>query len=172
MDKKDLAAETLFDRVKPSVAVDVPAYNEPTEVNLRLGEILVYRGLKEYIKEVWRVYEDRKKRVFSSISEEWKLFMAYFKIADLLGHIYIAKDLERLRRVYFTLDGLTRELKSKVSDDDAVFLIVSDHGMKPEPDGTGNHSSHGFYSVNIETSWEPKDVIDFYPKIMEWIATS
>lgn len=64
MDKRDLARETIFDLVKPSVAVDVPAYNEPTEVNLRLGQTLMSKGLEEYVREVWRVYEGLRKGLF------------------------------------------------------------------------------------------------------------
>ena len=168
VDKRDLARVTFFDLIKPSVAVDVPAYNEPTEVNLRLGQTLMSKGLEEYVREVWRVYEDRKRRVFESVEGDWRLFMAYFKIADLLGHVYIAKNLKGLRRVYFVLDDLAFELKRRVPED-TVFLIVSDHGMEPQPDGTGNHSSHGFYSLNFETDWKPKDVTDFHKKIIELV---
>lgn len=169
VDKRDLARETIFDVIKPSVAVDVPAYNEPTDVNLRLGEILMSRGVKEYVKEVWKVYEERKRRVFESMEKDWKLFMAYFKIADLLGHVYMAKNLKSLRKVYFVLDELAYELKRR-SPENTVFLIVSDHGMEPQPDGTGNHSSHGFYSMDFETDWQPRDIIDFPKKIKELIT--
>lgn len=167
--KRDLAKETFFDKIRPSVAIDVPAYNESTEVNWRLGETLMSKGLKEYVKELWKVYDDRKKQVFENIGEDWKLIMAYFKIADLLGHMYIAKRVRSLQKVYLNLDELACEIKKKIPDN-TIFLIVSDHGIKPEPDGTGTHTSHGFYSINIATDWKPKDVTDFYPKIMEWLS--
>jgi len=169
VDKRDLGKETLFEEIAPSIAIDVPAYNEPSEVNLKLAEILTKNDLKQYVNAIWEVYKDRKRRVFEKIGENWKLFMAYFKIADLLGHVYIAKSLKHLQKVYLTLDELTYELKTKIPDD-VIFLIVSDHGMKPEQDGTGTHSLHAFYSTNIETDWEPKDITDFYPKIIEWLG--
>jgi len=169
VDKRDLAKETLFDRVTPSVAIDVPVYNEPTDVNVRLGQTLMSKGLREYVRGVWKVYDERKRRVFENLDGDWKLFMSYFKIADLLGHVYIAKRLKSLQEVYLTLDELANEIKGKIPDD-TIFLVVSDHGMEPQPDGTGNHSSHAFYSVNIETNWRPSDIIDFYPKIMEWVV--
>jgi len=52
--------------------------------------------------------------------------------------------------------------------EDTIFLIVSDHGMRPMPDGTGHHSCHAFWSLNIDTDWEPKDLTDFYPQIIKW----
>lgn len=167
VDRRDLKAKTFFDEIEPSIALDVPAYNEPTEVNLRLGKIIMTRGLKEYVKEAWEVYKDRKKRVFEYINENWKIFMAYFKIADLLGHIYIAKSPKDLQKVYETLERLASDINEKISEE-TVFLIISDHGMKPEPDGTGNHSVYAFYSLNFKTRWEPKDITDFYLKILEW----
>ena len=168
VNKKDLGKETLFERITPSVAVDVPAYNEPSEVNLRLANAIMKKGVKHYVNAVWKVYQNRKKRVFEKIHEDWKLLMAYFKISDLLGHVYIAKSPEHLRRVYLELDRLVYELKTKLSDD-ILFLIVSDHGMQPSDDGvTGTHSKHAFWSLNIDTNWRPKDITDFYPKIIEW----
>lgn len=89
---------------------------------------------------------------------------------NYLGHVYIAKNLKSLRKVYLILDELAYEIKKKIPEN-TIFLIVSDHGMKSELDGTGNHSSHAFYSVNIETDWKPKDITDFYPKIIEWLET-
>lgn len=74
-------------------------------------------------------------------------------------------------RVYFVLDELAFELQRWVPED-TVFFIVSDHGMEPQPDGTGNHSSYGFYSLNLETDWQPKDVTDFHKKIIEWLIKS
>ena len=167
VNKKDLGKETLFERITPSIAVDVPAYNEPSEVNLYLADIIMKEGVKQYVNAVWNVYEDRKKRVFEKIRENWKLFMAYFKIADLLGHVYIAKSLKHLKKVYLALDQLAHELTRELSDD-VIFIVVSDHGMKPEVDGTGVHSKHAFWSLNIDTDWRPNEITDFYQKIIEW----
>lgn len=159
--------ETIFDKVRPSIAIDVPTYNEPLET-WKIHEVLWTKGVKEYVKEIWKLYESRKTRTFQNLSKDWKFFMAYFRIADFLGHMYITKSPKTLQRVYKTLDDLTFKLKRTIPED-TIFLIVSDHGIKPEPDGTGNHSNHAFYSLNIKTDWRPKDIIDFHPKILEWV---
>lgn len=101
-------------------------------------------------------------------SEEWKLFMAYFDLADLMGHVYIAKRPLRLMHAYLELDALARNLQAIVPD--SLFLIVSDHGMKVSEDGvSGTHTDYAFWSLNVETDWSPSDFTDFYPKILEWV---
>jgi len=168
VNRKDLNAKTFFDLVKPSIDVYVPTYSDNTELHRRLSKALL-AGLKEYEKEIWRVHEERKKKLFESLQKEWKLFMAYFDIADLMGHLHIVKRPQKLRRIYRRLDILAFKIKKQLPKD-TIFLVVSDHGMKPEPDGTGNHSDHAFYSLNIDIDWEPNDITDFYHKILEWCS--
>nr|MDO8044128.1 alkaline phosphatase family protein [Candidatus Baldrarchaeota archaeon] len=166
VNKRDLNARTIFDVVKPSIDVYVPTYSDNTELHRRLSKALSI-SLKEYEREIWKVHRLRERKVFENLHREWKLFMAYFDIADLMGHLHIAKRPQRLRRVYRALEILSLEIKRRIPGD-TVFIVVSDHGMKPEPDGTGNHSDHAFYSLNIETDWKPSDITDFYHKIIEW----
>ena len=166
--KRDLNARTIFDVVKPSIDVYVPTYSDNTELHRRLSKALL-TSIKEYEKEIWEVHRLRERKVFENLHREWKLFMAYFDIADLMGHLHLVKRPQKLMRVYKRLDMLTFKIK-KQTPEDTVFIVVSDHGMKPEPDGTGNHSDHAFYSLNIETDWKPSDITDFYHKIIEWCS--
>lgn len=168
VEERDLNVKTIFDIIKPSIAVDVPAYNEPAEYFYRRNKALKDRGLKGYEEEIWKIHKERKKKVFENLQKDWKLFMAYFTIADLMGHLHIAKRLRRLKIAYDELDVLASKLKEALPED-TVFLVISDHGMKPESDGTGSHSSHAFYSLNIETDWEPKDITDFHKKIIDFL---
>ena len=106
------------------------------------------------------------------MNQEWKLLMAYFRIPDLLGHIYFVKSPLKLMNCYLELNKLTMQLKEKLSKD-TIMLIVSDHGMEASKDGvTGTHSKHAFWSLNIKTEWKPKDITDFYQKIIEWANTT
>jgi len=166
--QKDLKVKTLFDHVKPSIALNIPAYNEPTFYHDELSRALK-RSLSEYEKIVWKVYEERKKRLYEKLDAEWKLFMVWFDLADLLGHIYIAKRPWRLMKAYLELNTLAKDLQRKMPEN-TIFLIVSDHGMKAIG-GSGDHSLYGFYSINIETTWKPNSITDFYPKILEWLKT-
>jgi predicted AlkP superfamily phosphohydrolase/phosphomutase len=168
VDERDLETNTLFNKIQPFVAVDVPSWNELRSF-YRLSQAF-RRGLKEYEKEIWKIYEERKQKVFENLSKRWRLFMAYFQIADLIGHIYFGKKLKKLHEVYKTLDVLAFDIKSLLPND-TIFLIVSDHGMKLSEDGlTGNHSDHAFWSINIKTEWTPRDITDFYLKITEWAS--
>ena len=70
---------------------------------------------------------------------------------------------------YLELNQLARQIKDRLQKD-TVMLIVSDHGMQASKDGiTGTHSKYAFWSLNIKTDWKPKDITDFYPKILEWV---
>jgi predicted AlkP superfamily pyrophosphatase or phosphodiesterase len=164
--RNDLNSSTIFDIIKPSIALSVPSYNSPTSLHLKLAEALM-KGLKTFEIEILNVYEQAKRKTFLRLLEDWQLFMTCFYIADLMGHIHIAKRPLRLRSVYQELNRLTHQIKQQLPPN-VIFLIVSDHGMKPEGDGTGNHTNHAFWSLNIETQWKPKNITDFYPKIIEW----
>ena len=167
--REKLNCPTLFDVINPSIAVNVPSYNESTYLHRRLSEAF-YRGLKEYEKEIWRVHEERKKATYEALkNSDWKLFMTYFDLADLLGHLHFIKRPLKLLKAYLELNKLAAELQRMIPKN-TVFLIISDHGMKSSGDGvTGNHSKRAFWSLNIDENWEPRDFTDFYPKIMDWL---
>jgi len=167
--RDDIKCTTIFDVVKPSVAVNVPTYNDPTEYHRMLGEA-VEKGLDEYIRTIWRVHELRKRDTFRALeASEWRLFMAYFDLADLLGHIFFIKKRLYLMRAYIELELLSSKLQSLVPDD-TIFLIITDHCMKPSSDGiSGEHAEIAFWSLNIDEDWAPRDFTDFYPKILEWV---
>ncbi|RLE53765.1 MAG: hypothetical protein DRJ26_02990 [Candidatus Methanomethylicota archaeon] len=167
--RETLNCPTIFDVINPSIAVNVPSYNESTHLHRRLSEAF-YRGLEEYEKEIWRVHEERKKATYDALrSGYWKLFMTYFDLADLLGHLHFIKRPFKLLKAYLELNNLAGELQSRVPND-TVFLIISDHGMEPSGDGvTGNHSKRAFWSLNLNEKWEPRDFTDFFPKIMQWL---
>ncbi len=169
VDRRDLKGPTIFDVVRPSVAVNVMAYNEKAEYRRRPVEAF-YRGRREYEREIWRIHEERKRDTLSALEEhrDWKLFMTYFDLADWAGHFYRGSHPLRLMRAYLELDRLAGELQERVPPG-TVFLIISDHGMEPSGDSvTGVHSRRAFWSLNIDEEWEPRDFVDFFPKIVEW----
>ena len=170
VNRGDLNLSTIFDKVKPSIAFQVPTYNESTELNLILRVFLQEKSIKEFIQKTWEIFHLKRRQLFEILDKQkdWKLFMAYFKVADLLGHVYLKKNPKKLKEVYFILDTLTEEIKEKMPNN-ILFLIVSDHGMQIGDDPVfASHSNHAFWSLNIKTNWKPKDITDFYPKIIEW----
>ncbi len=170
VNRRDLRITTLFDKVKPSVAVNVPGYNDPTVFYERLKNAF-YRGVNEYAKEIWRVHADRVRATFKALENtaDWRLFMTYFDLADLIGHIFFVKKRLAVMRAYLELNSLAKKLQERVPDD-TIFLIISDHGMQISTDRvTGNHSDHAFWSLNREGNWKPKDFIDIHRKVLEWV---
>jgi len=171
VDKRELGCKTIFDHASKSIAVNIPAYNEPTEFHVRLTEAILSKGLDEYEREIWSLHNQRAEETFKKLEEDrdWTLFMTWFDLADLLGHIHIAKRVWALKKGYEHLDELAGNLSRKVGEN-SIFLIVSDHGMKPMPDGTGDHTNHTFYSLNHAVNWKPKKIVDFHQKILEWLS--
>lgn len=161
VNKDNLRIATIFDFVEPSIAVDVPAYNSLGKSRIPLFQIFLEQGLEAFEKAAWMIYRERVEKVFGELDKPWRLFMAWFGVSDLMGHIHIARRPRLLRNAYQKLDTLANQLKERTGEN-TVFLIVSDHGMKPMPDGTGNHSLQAFWSVNIETEWKPTGITDFY----------
>lgn len=169
INKKDLPSKTFIDAIKPSIAIDVPTYNEPTEYFMRMSQS-VSKGIDSFEREALRIFRERKTKTLERINDPWRLFMTYFKIADFWGHLYYVRRPSILRELYNSLDATARDLKMLIPKN-TVFLIISDHGMEDSGDGvTGNHSDHAFWSLNLETDWKPKDITDFYAKILkEWL---
>jgi len=158
--------KTIFDEVSPSLAIDVPTYNLEIK-DWRMDWKAIN---KQTINTIWAAYQRRKRRILDALKNKhkWKLCMAYIRIADLLGHIYITKKTLKLMNCYLELNSLAGNIQ-KLLPKNSILLIMSDHGMEPSADGvTGRHSKHAFWSLNIDTDWRPKDITDFYPKIIEW----
>jgi len=165
--KKDLKVRTIFDVVKPSIALNIPAYNEPLSYHIELEKALE-KGLNEYERKIWEIHRRRVKALMENINKEWKLLMAWFDLADLLGHIYMVKNPLRLLRGYLELNRLVGRV-SKITGKDTFIIVVSDHGMKPAG-STGDHSKYGFYSFNMNVGYKPKRITDFYKLILKIIG--
>lgn len=168
--KNDLGIRTMFDIIKNSVAIWVPAYNPRDDLYWSLREA-IKKGIKEYESTIWHVHKIRYLETIKQLknTSNWELFMTYFDLADLLGHLYISKKRYKLYIAYKKLDKLAGELKL-ITKNNTFFLIVSDHGMLPGKDGLfGVHSNYAFWSYNLDLEWIPKDITDFYYKIMNLI---
>ena len=141
---------TMFDAVKPSVALDIPGYNERIEPRIKLNDALMKHGLKAYENTAWKIYAERVNHTFVALTKPWRLFMTYFSIADTLGHAFISKHINKLKQVYYKLNFLAWKLKTLTEDGSTLFMILSDHGMKPAADGTGVHTDYGYLSMNMQ----------------------
>ena len=168
-DWKDKNLSTIFDAIKPSIALFIPAYNERETFREDIFLTLWTRtkSIDECVNKIWEIHELRIKEMYERLNDDWELFMVWFDLADLMGHICYGRRFYEFRKAYEVLDDLAFRIKS-VLPEDVIMLIASDHGMKGSEDGvTGTHSNHSFWSLNIETDWKPKDITDIAPKILE-----
>jgi len=175
--KASRVSNSLFDLTEDAIAVYVPGYNDVLKVYLTIlksfkGGMFLKEGLNEYVKTIWRIHKLRKKRTFEEIKKDWKLFMTYFDLLDLLGHLYYVKYPKKLRIAYMEMDRVVEKIR-RIVPEDTVILILSDHGMEESPDSiTGNHSGRAFWSINIDTEWRPEDFTDIYKAVVRWLGSS
>jgi len=161
--RDDIKARTLFDKIKPSIALFVPGFNEDMMPSYLKAACEL--GFKGYLKHIWRMYKRRRSAMFKAMRWPWRLFMAWFCLADAIGHLCLVKRPHEVQRAYFELDRLARRVKAEIGE--APLLIVSDHGMTISEDGlTGTHTDRGFYSLSRPMGLKPKGVLDLHAKIL------
>jgi len=167
---KTLNIETIFDIVKPSIAIDVPTWSMDVSKRFRMIESIMKKNVDALIENVWKRHREKVEELYNSLDKEWRLLMVWFDIADILGHVCISMCRPQLLKCYLELDRLVKNLRDRL-DSDTFILVVSDHGMKPMPDGTGDHSEYGFWSINRDYSWfNPQRITDFYHLILRVLS--
>jgi len=169
--RSDYKYPTLFELVPSSKAINFIGYNEPTEMRERMNLLLSDKSFRmEQLEELcWEAYWKTRNLMFREINSDWNLFAVYFETLDWLGHLYENKKVRNLLIPYQVFDNLVYEIKEIIGDN-VIFLVLSDHGVEISNDRlTGYHSHYGFWSLNINTDWKPKEITDFFHKILEWI---
>ncbi|MGD8566276.1 MAG: alkaline phosphatase family protein [Candidatus Bathyarchaeota archaeon] len=148
---------------KTYAAIDVPAFSFKQQNHTKVRKLLKgyfdkKNSIKEYDACVWHNHEENKKEFFNTIGN-FDLVMAYFDLADAIGHLSFGIT-EKMSEVYKELDNIaekTKELNDQV-------LIISDHGMKTVG-RYGDHSRKGFYSLNHKLGIKLPKITDFYDHI-------
>lgn len=162
IDKTDLGSvTTIFDHAANPFAVDVPAWNP----NHKMDKLICYYSSTNPLKLVHLLEKSFKQKSELTLEilknkTNYDLFVLYLSYLDFLNHIYPKSKI--LKQNYEYVNRLVSIFKRLHN---GLFLVVSDHGSTED----GFHSTHGFWSVNINTSWHPAKIVDFYPKILEWI---
>lgn len=159
--------KTIFDHTEKPLPFNVFSYNETKEqfkVRWKYSLPKTVGNVRKSLKADldWRKLTITITESFLSAlkAKKWDLAMLHVYYTDIVGHLFY-KTKEPLKNAYRLMDKFCKRLTSTVGD--SILLIVSDHGM-----GRGIHTNHGFWSLNIETDWRPRDITDFYPKILEW----
>ena len=158
--KQDIKASTIFDNQKiKSIHLHIPIYDKDAFLPYRklvidaisndaLKPIIEINCKKEFNQRTREVFDWFEKR------KEWNLFMQYFFVLDAIQHVFYNNP-KKIAKFYIMFDEFVEKLKQKL-DDDILLLIVSDHGQK-----RGEHTKHGFYSVNKPLGLKNPKLIDF-----------
>ncbi len=164
--REDIKVDTLFEAVKPSVALGVPVYNKNLEEMYPIGDVLRARQDPDYLpvfeERVRRIFAEEVERLFDALEGEWRLLMTHFHVTDLYGHAFWGT--EKLATLYEEMDLLTKRVKSRLREDDLV-LIISDHGMSRL-----GHTKKGFYSLNVRIGLEEPAIEDFFKIVTGLLA--
>ncbi len=157
--------ETFFKHFKKWKAIDVPGLThkeEEHELERKLLKMYFEENLsiKEYDKIVFEHHKENKEEFFKSLEEDYEIIMAYFPLADLIGHLSFGLK-SKMRLVYKELESIAKKVEADFK------LIISDHGMKAVG-RYGDHSNYGFWSTNKKLGTKNPKITDFATLILNF----
>jgi len=140
--------------------IDVPAYsykqeNHKQERKLLKAHFNENATIQEYDKLIWKNHQENKTEFLNSLGKH-DLLMAYFNLADAIGHLSFGIH-TKMKEVYTELENLA----AKIENTDDFTLIISDHGMKAIG-RYGDHTMNGYYSTNKTLNLELPKITDFH----------
>ncbi len=152
--------EKTFLDYTDSIEINVPFYSfDYATYHVLQSWTLKSLSLEGTIEALWAVYFKRKQQILNEAKKfrNADIAFAYMHFPDILQHFLFPRP-SRLKKLYLDLDHYVFILRQKLEGSNS-FIIVSDHGFDLQ---TELHSTHGFYSSNVELSPEPNDITDFY----------
>lgn len=158
-DKSDIRYPTIFDYARKPIALFIPSYNEEPWIRDAYSKAME-KGVKAFERVLWEVHKYRVSKFLKALDRDWDLLMAWFDLADWMGHLYMGKSNLKIFKTYVELNRLALEASKRI-DDETLLIIVSDHGMMPGEHG-GEHSPRAYYSFNKDIEWRPKKITDYY----------
>ncbi len=153
---------TFLSNFKNWYAIDMPALNQKIEARKLENEMLKKYfdnkiTIEEYDALIFKHYKENKETLIRILEEkeEYDLVLAYFNLADMIGHLSFGVKV-KMKIVYKELNDLAKEVR-KYCDS---MLIISDHGMKAIG-RYGDHSNYGFWSFSSEINLQTPKVTEF-----------
>ena len=155
--------ETFLRFFENPETIDVPAYSYKQENHKKERQLLKAHfnenaTIQEYDKLIWKNHETNKKQFLNSLGKH-DLLMAYFNLADAIGHLSFG-IYTKMKKVYTELENLA----AKIKNTDDFTLIISDHGMKAIG-RYGDHTMNGYYSTNKTLNLNLPKITDFHKTI-------
>jgi hypothetical protein len=157
--------ETFLQHFKNPVAIDVPGFSQDLEQHKKerqsMKEFFDKKiTVEEYDKMVFSHHEKIKKEFFTKLdSGNHDLMMGYFGAADVIGHLSFGMKL-KMKIIYKEMEDIVKKATEKADK----LIVISDHGMQAMG-RFGDHSDHGFWSVNFPVDFERPKPTDFYKLI-------
>jgi len=167
---------TFFSQFKKFKVIDLPGFSYDQEVHRQSRKLLKdffdakgqdekEKIRKEYNNDAFSHHRKVKKEFFKAIASDFDLVLGYFSLADVVGHLNFGNK-TMMKLIYKELDDIVQKIYSHLSSKDVV-LILSDHGMKGVGQ-FGDHSDHGFWSLNFDYNLERPKLPDFCNIIKEF----
>jgi len=158
---RNYGSNSLPEIIKPSAVINMILYDKNYGSNMARLAKAINVSLKEYEKEAYRQFRLTKEKLFEAIAqqERYKLILAYFRLADSIGHVF-NNNRRKLFKAYIALDRLAYLVRREY---DGAILILSDHGMTSE----GEHSTRSFWSLNIRPLFIPRSIADLNKLVTE-----
>jgi len=161
--------ETIFDLTE-SRALWIPGLNPHPKYwdRYAISRLLNYatNPHPDHERFLWEfafsLYVGQRELLLQVLEESWNLLMAHFWSADYLGHAFFLTNPSKLGGLYEDMDCLVGRVRKKCPD--AIVMVVSDHGMAPEPrtfDDLADHSREGFYSLSRPLNLGVSRFMDF-----------
>jgi hypothetical protein len=153
--------ETFFNKFKKWKAIDVPGFNYNIDKHRKERELLKgyfekKNTIEEYDKIFFKHHQENKKEFLKSLKENYEIIMAYFPLADGIGHLSFGIK-TKMKLIYMELENFVKEVWKLRWD---KILIISDHGMK-SVGRFGDHNNYGFWSSNFKINFKKPKITEF-----------
>jgi len=150
--------ETFFRQFNNPVIIDLPGFSYDVEIHRQEREMLRQffevqdkeekdAIRKEYNDKAFEHHRRIKKLFGEALKAEKDIVLAYFSIADVIGHLNFSNR-GLMKMIYRDLDEIAGRVPSPM-------IILSDHGMK-EVGIFGDHSNYGFWSTGLKDLETPR----------------
>jgi len=164
--------ETFFSGFRNPLVLDLPGFNYDLKVHERSRELLALyfetegdereSVLEEYDGDAFKHHREIKDAFLGGLHGGHDLVVGYFSLADTVGHLSFGLE-EVMKPIYAELDGLAKAASQRADR----LLVISDHGMTAVG-RFGDHSNHGFWSLNYEAGLKSPRITDFRRLVEGW----
>jgi hypothetical protein len=159
--------DTFFNPYASWKAIDVPGFtfireNHSRERELLKGYFNKKNTIEDYDNHVFKTHRKIKEEFLADLDSDHDILMGYFNLADVVGHLSFGVE-PKMKAIYMEFDDLAKTVAAKADK----LLVISDHGMQAVG-RYGDHSRHGFWSLNYIADLEEPKITDFHDIITGW----